>query len=41
MKKIDLSFQQTYYEDIKITVFYQLAVKFWLKEDDNLNANHS
>ena len=28
------------YEDIKISIFYWLAVKLWLKEDDDLHTNN-
>ena len=28
------------YEDIKISIFHQLAVKSWLKEDDDLHTNN-
>ena len=28
------------YEDMKISTFLQLAVKLWLKEDDDLHTNN-
>ena len=28
------------YEDIKISIFHQLAVKLWLREDDDLHTNN-
>ena len=27
------------YEDIKTSIFHQLAVKLWLHEDDDLHTN--
>ena len=49
-EKMELFSQETYdfqilqneagYEDTKIPIFHWLAVKLWLKEDDDLHTNN-